>query len=388
MSLQAIDAFSLEQKGALAQAQLDVIANRFASTPSYPSLTKHQSLSAVDNLDVTSPIVLSFDTLINLGTGKIRIVDDGVVDIVVKKDTTDPKKGRYDSINAEKLLTLLSDAATQNSIKNDVEIELKDGVIINLKVGGVDRKESMAGSVYVKGMKLIIDPGSGSNEGIAPWRFDWDFGNKYHVELDKGVVYRNGGKTSQSNDAVGDKYALDFKTVIPDGEFLNLKNFIQFERLGLDELKKGDPSQKMGTATGELEESYRWHGYLQEDNFSNYSFDFANGKHALVTPFALTRDLDYTIQLNVKNFGVDAGKLTGDDLLYFDKNDFTFNKQVTRQNGNDNPVWSDWKRTSTIDDGIATVLKFSYDKLPAKAAAVTSDALFETLFKQDVIQYG
>jgi hypothetical protein len=243
-------------------------------------LLSTQTLDGVNNLDVKSALVVSFDQAIKLGTGKITVHDDmGTNGWTIKNTTTGE--------------------SIRDTYDNDVVITLTDGVVTGLTIGGVDKTSEAAGSVTVNGNKLIIDPAGLDSALSTDWDFDWDFGANYHVSLDAGAV--KAASSDRASALIDGSVSLNFTTVTPA------------------DAAAGAASQAFNTATGALEGGVTYHNaHVSDITGTAVALDFSSGKHALVMQDAGQYQPTSNYRVTTIAGYVSLTGFGADDLIYMD----------------------------------------------------------------------
>jgi trimeric autotransporter adhesin len=274
-----------------------------------PALAATQALVGVNNLDVRSALVLTFNQAVKFssgGTYHIHLYDDmGTSGLVTTNNSSST-----------------GTKTTQDVTDNDVDITITNGVVTGLTVGALDYTQlglngtalnvgmssaRMAQSAKIVGDKLIIDVGGG-DVSTNNYNFDLDFGSNYHIAVDAGLISSLDG--SQSNAAIGSAAAntgVSFKTVTPAADTTGAASQIQ-------------------NADGSLSSSYLWHSAHQGSGTTQtaaVAIDFSTGAHALVTE---AKSVTGTAPNNTTFIAAQVSgniNLTGfgaNDLLYTDNN--------------------------------------------------------------------
>ena len=274
-----------------------------------PALTATQALDGVGTglataLSVQSALVISFDSVVTLGSGHIHIYDDMGTTGWAHTNTT----------------TLESVA---DSSKNDIDITIDATThqATAVSIGGVDYTTSgrfnLAASVTLDstGHNLVIDlkqaTASAAGTGVWSTTFDWDFGANYHVNFDAGIVKNlagigNAALNDGSATATGalQNTTINFTTVAPTNA--------------------GTLSQVMdstGSTTG-LVDSLYWINGNQGSNAgaTPTTIDLSGKNTAVVLDSNGATSASGGLQGNIllKNFGFDTNAWNRNDFIYMD----------------------------------------------------------------------
>jgi hypothetical protein len=272
-----------------------------------PALTATQALDGVGTglataLSVQSALVLSFDSVVTLGSGHIHIYDDMGTNGWAHTNST----------------TLESVA---DSSKNDIDITIDATThqATAIFIGGLDysTRFNLATSVVLDSTShnLVIDlkqaTASAAGTGVWSTAFDWDFGANYHVNFDAGIVKNlagigNAALNDGSATATGalQNTTINFTTVAPTNA--------------------GALSQVMdstGATTG-LVDSLYWINGNQGSNAgaTPTTIDLSGKNTAVVLDSNGAASASGGLQGNIllKNFGFDTNAWNRNDFIYMD----------------------------------------------------------------------
>jgi VCBS repeat-containing protein len=272
-----------------------------------PALTATQALDGVGTglataLSVQSALVISFDSVVTLGSGHIRIYDDmGTAGWAHTNSTT------------------LESVADSSKNDIDITIDATTHQATSVFIGGSDYSSrfNLTTSVVLDSTNhnLVIDlkqaTASAAGTGVWSTAFDWDFGANYHVNFEAGIVKNLAG--------IGNA-ALDDGSATATGALQNTT--INFTTVA--PTNAGALSQVMdstGATTG-LVDSLYWINGNQGSNAgaTPTTIDLSGKNTAVVLDSNGAASASGGLQGNVllKNFGFDTNAWNRNGFIYMD----------------------------------------------------------------------